>query len=286
MSNLTSFNMIITTQQQFLKFVYSAVMHPPTDFLDLDGVAEEVGVHYQTVYRWVRSGKLPAEVVLGRYRVMRSQLAAFLDGRAAPKRPGPPGEPRLQRAAEKMHTALSTGDETRARDLACTLVAEHTSIVDLVQEVLVPSLRRIGQDWHDGKLSIWVEHRASAITERILGEVAPRPRGRRRGDVMVAAVSGDRHSLATTMAAVALRDNNWRVHHLGADMPPDELVRFCAEHDIDVAVLTVVNPECLDLAAKTATRIRESGIPVVVGGPGRTLNELVSTVRDAVLDTH
>ena len=86
------------------------------------------------------------------------------------------------------------------------------------------------------------------------------------------------------MAAVALRDNNWWVHHLGADMPPDELVRFCDEHEIDVAVLTVVNSECADLAAATAARIRESGTRTVVGGPGRTLDELVRMVRDAALD--
>ena len=260
-------------------------MHPPADALGLDEVAGEVGVHYQTVYRWVRSGKLSADVVHGRYRVMRDDLVAFIDARRAPQRPSPPGAPRLRRAAETMHTALSTGDEAGARALACALVAEHTSIADLVQEVLVPPLRRIGQDWHDGTVSIWVEHRASAITERILGEIAPRPRGRRRGRVMVAAVSGDRHSLPTTMAAVALRDNNWWVDHLGADVPPDELVRFCDEHEIDVAVVTVVNSECVDLAEATAARIRRSGTRAVVGGPGRTLDELLDMVRDAVLDT-
>ena len=31
----------------------------------------------------------------------------------------------------------------------------------------------------------------------------------------------DRHSLPTTMAAVALRADHWHVHHLGADLPPD-----------------------------------------------------------------
>ena len=169
----------------------------PDDELELDDVAEEVGVHYQTVYRWVRAGKLPAAVVDGRYRVQRHDLAAFLEARRTPTRAKPPGAPRLARAAGKMHAALSTGDEFAARDLAGALVAEHTPLVDLIQQVIVPSLLRIGQDWHDGKLSVWVEHRASAITERILGEVAPRPRGRRRGTVMVAAVSGDRHSLAT-----------------------------------------------------------------------------------------
>ena len=254
------------------------------DEFGLEDVAEEVGVHYQTVYRWVRAGKLPADVVHGRYRVMRGDLVEFIEARRTPRRPAPPSAPRLRRAADTMHTALSTGDEYRARDLARALVAEHTSIADLVQEVLVPPLRRIGQDWHDGKVSIWVEHRASAITERILGDVAPQPRGRRRGTVMVSAVSEDRHSLATTMAAVALLENNWRVHHLGADMPVDELVKFCDEHEIDVAVLTVVNSECIELAENTAARIRNSGTPAVVGAPGRTLHELVQMVQAAVLN--
>lgn len=259
-------------------------MDPTADALDLDDVAKEIGVHYQTVYRWVRAGKLPADMVQGRYRVMRHDLTAFIKARRTPKRPRPPGAPRLERAAETMHTALSTGDEFAARDLARALVAEHTPIVDLVQLVLVPPLQSISQDCHDGKLSIWVEHRASAIAERILGEVAPRPRGRRRGTVMVAAVSGDRHSLATTMAAVALRENNWWVHHLGADMPPDELVQFCDEHKIDVAVLTVINPEYTELTDTTATRIRKSGTPVVVGNPKRTLHELIQTVQDTTLE--
>ncbi len=100
---------------------------------------------------------------------------------------------------------------------------------------------------------------------------------------MVAAVSGDRHTLATTMAAVTLRDNNWFVHHLGADMPPDELVRFCNEHDIDVAVITLANSDCTDLAETTGERIETSGTPVIVGGPGRTLQELLERVRETSL---
>jgi excisionase family DNA binding protein len=261
------------------------VIPPADDSLDLDQVAEEAGVHYQTVYRWVRAGKLAADMVDGRYRVQRHDLIELLDAKRTPTRPKPPGALRLARAADKMYTALATGDELTARDLAQAIVTEQTSITDLIQQVLVPPLRRIGQDWHDGKLSIWVEHRASAITERILGEVAPRRRGRRRGTVMVAAVSGDRHTLATTMATVTLRDNNWFVHHLGADMPPDELVRFCDEHEIDVAVLTLVNSDCHELAHATGTRIEESGTPVIVGAPGRTLEELVEGVGEAARRT-
>jgi methanogenic corrinoid protein MtbC1 len=254
------------------------------DPLNLNEVAAQADVHYQTAYRWVRSRQLNATVVAGQYRITSQDLADFLRAKNTPTRPQPPGRRRLDRAAAKMHELLVSGEELEARQLARTIVAEDTSIADLIQQVLVPPLRQIGQDWQDGNVSIWLEHRASAVTEAILGEVAPRPRGRRRGTVAVASVEGDRHSLATMMAAVALRDNNWFVHHLGADLPPNELVQFCGGHDVDVAVVTLVNPDCGDLAHATADRLRSIDIPAVVGGPGRTLEELLHLVHDAHKD--
>jgi len=146
--------------------------------------------------------------------------------------------------------------------------------------VISPPLRAIGQAWHDGELTIWVEHRASAIIERALGDLLPNPRGRRRGTVIVGAVSGDLHSLPTTMATVALREANWHVHHLGADMPPTELVGFCAAHDeVDVAVISLTNPDVADDAEQVAVELRTAGIPTFVGGAGKTLGQLVDDVR-------
>jgi MerR family transcriptional regulator, light-induced transcriptional regulator len=252
-------------------------MSPPEP-LDLQAAADEIGVHYQTAYRWVRNGRLPATVINGRYWIEPDDLAEFIERRRQPTAAATPTAPSaklLRSAAVKMHTALVTGDEATARDLARSVVGEGSSVADLIEQVIAPSLRQIGQAWHDGQLSIWVEHRASATTERILGDVAPHPRGRRRGTAVVAAVAGDRHSLATTMAAVTLRENNWHVHHLGADMPPEEIVDFVAHHDIDVAVLTVVNPDCAELARSTANALEQAGTPTIVGGPGRSLADLV-----------
>jgi methanogenic corrinoid protein MtbC1 len=253
----------------------------PDEQVDLQSAADELDVHYQTAYRWVRTGKLPAELVAGRYLVARRDIEALSSQRTTPRSPTPPTAKRMERAAERAHVALVSGDESSLRQLVRGLVDEGASIIDVIQEVVVPPLVRIGADWHAGRLTIWVEHRASAIVERLLGELAPNPRGRRRGTVMVAAVSGDLHSLPTSMAAVVLRDDNWVVEHLGANMPPDELVRFCVEHDIDVAVLSSTNPDTAQLAAETADRIREVGTPVVLGQPGRTLDDLIVLVRDA-----
>lgn len=251
------------------------------DSIDLRTAAAELGVHYQTAYGWVRTGRLAAQLVGGRYVVARSDVAIVAASRRAGSSPKPPSAERLARASERMQQALLTGDEPVARDVARGLVAEGTSIKELIQTVVVPPLVLIGKAWHAGELPVWVEHRASAVVERILGELATNPRGRRRGTALVAAVSGDHHSLPTSMAAVALRADNWRVEHLGANMPPDELVRFCAEHSITVAVLTSTNPDTADLAIRTADRLRTAGTPAIVGGPGRTLDDLLTCARKA-----
>lgn len=249
--------------------------------IDLQSAADEIGVHYQTAYRWVRSGRLPAVTVDGKYQIERRDLDALAQDRLAPRQPAAPTGRRLSTASEAMYRALLEGDEGAATAVARKIVADGGPITEFIQQVLVPPLQRIGVDWSEGRVSVWQEHRASAITERILGEVARSPRGRRRGIAMVAAAEGDRHSVATTMASVALRDNNWTVHHLGADIPNDELIEFCRREPVDVAVITVTNPDSRASATRAAKRIEALGIATLVGAPGRTLDELVEAASDA-----
>ncbi len=249
--------------------------------LELQEAADALGVHYQTAYRWVRSGRLPAQVVGGRYRVARRDLVQVDAERRTPSAPKPPSDKRLHRQVERMYDALVSGNEAHARLISHRLVGEGTNLVVFVQRVLVPALRQIGDAWHHGELPIWSEHRASAIAERVLAELSPNPRGRRRGVVAVAAVSGEHHSLPTMMATVALRDNNWQVHHLGADTPSAELVRFCTEQPVDLAVLTVTGPDSIEVAEHTADALRAAGIRTLVGGPGRTLDDLLDQASGA-----
>jgi methanogenic corrinoid protein MtbC1 len=201
--------------------------------------------------------------------------------RRTPSAPKPPGDKRLHSQAERMHEALVSGDEARAQSISQRLIGDGTDVVVFVQRVLVPALRQIGDAWHGGELPIWSEHRASAIAEHVLAELSPNPRGRRRGIAAVAALSGDHHALPTMMATVALRAANWQVHHLGADTPPAELVGFCMAHPVDLAVLTVTNPDSIEAAAHTADALCAAGIRTIVGGPGRTLDDLLDQARRA-----
>lgn len=247
----------------------------PDAKIDLQTAADQLGVHYQTAYRWVRSGRLNAEMVRGRYLVNPKDLAALDESRDAPRTPPPPKAGRLDHAAERMYEALVAGDETAAIKIGRRLIDEGAPIKDLIQSVLVPPLHRIGKQWHTGEITIWEEHRASSIVERLIGNLAPNPRGRRRGTAVVVGVSGDRHSLPTTMAAVALRADHWRVHHLGADLPTGQIEKFCQQNDVDLAVLTVTNPDVRHLAESIADGLQAAGTPCVIGGAGQTLDSLL-----------
>ncbi len=249
--------------------------------ISLEQAAESLGVHYQTIYRWVRSGRLPAEKINGSYVVRPADLDQVNNDRKQPQAAPPPSRARIERQCGSMSLALRDGNESKARSLVTDLLSSGMTVTDLIESVLVPPLVDIGAAWHDGKLDIYVEHRAAAIVERLLGLISPNPRGRRRGRALVAAVSGDAHSLPTTMATAALREDNWHVEHLGADVPPAELVRFAAGNKIDVAVLSCSIAD--RLAVEEAGSLLETtlGIPTLVGGAGQSLTDLQLEARAA-----
>lgn len=250
--------------------------------LTLNEVADRVGVHYQTVYRWVRSGHLPAVKIGASYVVRGHDLDTFIVERRRPTSPPAPSAARLERQREAMRDALFDGDETAAQSIARRLISNGTSVITLIEQVLVPPLGEIGARWRSGDTTIYVEHRASAIVERLLGEISPNPRGRRRGRAMVAAVAGDLHSLPTSMATACLREDNWHVDHLGADMPVAELEAFALANDLDVAVISATSSNGERVEEARAALEDRHGIPTLVGRPGATLTELRDSARRAL----
>lgn len=252
----------------------------PAETIDLQAAARQLGVHYQTAYKWVRSGELPAAMVMGSYSLDRGAVARFAERRARPARPRT-RRPRTSFAvlSRRMHDHLVAGEERQAARLISGLVGDGRSMTAVARDVLVPALRSIGEEWQAGRLDISIEHRASAIVDRILGVHYPNPRGRRRGAAVVAALSGDQHVLPTILAAISLREDNWLVHHLGADLPPDELLRFCQEEHVDLVVLTVTVTKLRRMATRTAVQLERLGPRALVGAPGRTLDELQRLAR-------
>jgi excisionase family DNA binding protein len=252
----------------------------PDATITLHDAAEMLGVHYQTAYRWVRQGQLTAVKVAGVYRVRPDDVDELARHRSEPT--PPPVRRRVRHwepYAQRLLDRLTVGDEVGARELLEDLVDSGSTLAEVCDHVVVPSLIRIGDAWVAGEISIAGEHRASAICERAIGRLTPAPPGRPRGVALVCSPPGDDHQLPGQMATAVLREDHWRVHHLGTGVPVPDLVRMVDDERPALVVISVTWPPARTLAAELAARLELPGRRILVGRPGLTLTQLVVLAR-------
>jgi MerR family transcriptional regulator, light-induced transcriptional regulator len=249
--------------------------------VQLRDAAQTLGVHYQTAYGWVRGGTLSARKTPHGYEVSESDVRALAERRACGSEPRREIRVRDWAAqAEGLYDALVAGDETRARHTFARL-SPGVPLSDLCDLVIGPALRRIGDGWSAGNVSVAVEHRASAICERLIGSRAQQPQGRPRGTAVTATPPGERHSLPPLMAAACLRDDRWRVHHLGADLPAADLIELTRATEADLVVLSSSTADAARVARQVKRELLASlpDVSVLTGGQGATLRELLDQAR-------
>jgi MerR family transcriptional regulator, light-induced transcriptional regulator len=243
----------------------------------LRDAADALGVHYQTAYAWVRDGRLPARKLSRGYEVAEADVRALAAQRVAGQEPRKVLQVRDWPAqADQLYEAITSGDETRALRWIGRF-ADGVSVIDLCEQVITPALRRIGDDWAEGVLSIATEHRASAICERLIATRARQPSGRPRGTVVVSTLPGERHGLPALMAAACLREDHWHVHHLGTDLPMADTISLARQANASLVVFscTVVgNPDPSGDAP-----VAPGGPVVLFGRRGDSLSQLVQQAR-------
>lgn len=243
-----------------------------SDELTLQEVADLLGVHYMTAYRYVRTGRLAASKGKGAWRVRLLDLDEM-------RRGGPAlAPPRVHRStdwAHRLERRILAGDEAGAWaviEAACTS-GRSPEAVHL--DVIGPALRRVGERWERGEIDEADEHLATAVATRLIGRLGPRfaRRGRRRGRVVLAGPAGERHALPLAMAADVLRGHGYEAIDLGPDVPPSALASIVAaearERLVAVGLCVTTGRPVADLRdAITAIRDAAPAVPVVVGGSG------------------
>lgn len=234
--------------------------------LSLQQAAELLGVHYMTVYRYVRLGRLPARKQGSVWRVDEADLAA-LRGLGPP-----PPIPTPAAWEHRLEARLLAGDERGAWALVEAAMASGRSPAALYLEVLAPALRSIGRRWSEGEIGIGDEHRATVIATRIMGRLGPRfsRRGRTRGTVLVGTAPGERHGVAVSMLADLLRGAGFHAIDLGADLPVEAFVAAMLEADrlraIGVSAFHGGNEAAVSTTLAILKESARDTVPVLVGG--------------------
>jgi MerR family transcriptional regulator, light-induced transcriptional regulator len=255
----------------------------PGRTLTLSEVAERLGVHYMTAYRYVRTGQLIATRIGGRWRVAPSDLAAFERDRSIPpargrRRARDDGAVDQGGAGRRPYRArlperMLAGDETGA-----WLVIESALVAGMRPDrvhldLLAPCLGEVGDRWVAGSVSVGGEHVASAVAVRLVARLAPLSarRGRTRGALVIGGPAGELHGLPISIVSNVLRSRGWEVVELGPNTPAADVLEAVGHTDRLRAVgISVGSSAAEGSAARTLAAVHDRfpGVPLLAGGPG------------------
>ena len=251
----------------------SSARDDENDGLSLQAAADLLGVHYMTAYRYVRTGRLPATQIDGTWRVQRSSLAELAPpGRPGRAKRGAPAKPAggHGKYEQGLSDQLVQGDEAQAWRVTQQALSSAYSPEDLYLEVLGPALRRVGDEWAAGRVSVAEEHQASALMQRLIGRLGPllTRRGRSRGTVVLGAPENDFHSLPSALVADVLRGRGFSVVDLGANTPSASFAQAAAAAKRLVGTGMVVSAPLADpeITAAIAAVKLGSNTPLLLGG--------------------
>lgn len=241
----------------------------PDSTVSITQAAERLGVHYMTVYRYVRLGHLRAERRDGEWHVQVRDLQEF--NRQRKQRPKRGKRPTVDWSA-RLEQCLLAGDETAAGKLLDDAMASGHDLFELYLDVVSPAMVAIGERWARGKLHIHEEHRASLIVGRLLARVSARfaHRGPTRGTVVIGGPSGEHHGLSITMVADLLRSKGWNVSDIGTDVPAESFaVAVRGVDQLRAVCVGVTLRESLPAARDVVGRVRAvvaKSVPIYLGG--------------------
>lgn len=235
--------------------------------IGLQEAARRLGVHYMTAYRYVRTGRLPAQRDGVQWLVDPDDLAKLQGGNR--DRPGArrPSGDRVAILAARM----AAGDEAGAWRVIEDSLASGMDPADVYLDLLVPVLRGVGDGWADGTATIAQEHRISAVALRVIGRMGPlfARRGRKRGAVIIGVPAGDEHGLPGAIIADLIRGEGFEVTDLGANTPGSSFAETAQQAARLVAVVIGATVPGHDSDIRCAIEeLRRAGVtaPVLVGG--------------------
>ncbi|TXL88119.1 cobalamin B12-binding domain-containing protein [Streptomyces sp. IB2014 016-6] len=196
-----------------------------------------------------------------------------------PARPTPFGEAELRGAVEKLWQAVSRGDEYAAYGVVLGAHGAGADDESLLLDVIGTVQRKVGEEWAANRMSVAMEHAATAVNDRMIAALAARHApdpalgrpGRVTGQdgpgrITVACVDGEWHALPARLLAEVLRLRGWHVDYLGAQVPTPHLIAHVHRTGPDAVALSSSLATRLPTAHAAITACQAVGVPVLVGG--------------------
>lgn len=176
-------------------------------------------------------------------------------------------------AERELFEAVVEGDEERSRRAASELLSAGRDPREIVSEILVPAMRRVGELYERGEYFIpelvMAAEAFRAAMEVVRAEL-------KRGSLPVRAVAvfgtvrGDIHELGKNLAAAVFEAEGFEVVDLGVDVPPEKFAEAVEKYGARIvgmsALMTTTMLEQRNVIEELRRRGLRDKVIVIAGG--------------------
>jgi DNA-binding transcriptional MerR regulator/methylmalonyl-CoA mutase cobalamin-binding subunit len=159
---------------------------------------------------------------------------------------------------------------------------------DLLQEVVIPMINSIGDNWKNGNIRIYHEHLASSVIKTFLSNLIGAVKVEQNApNIIIATPMGQMHEMGALLAAAAAASEGWRATYLGPNLPAEEIAAAVQQIKPKAIALSLVYPPDdpkIDIElTKLANYMGNDTIIYVGGNSAESYNKTLSRIKAKVL---
>ena len=158
-------------------------------------------------------------------------------------------------------TAVYNGLKSEGASITAKLL-ENTDAMQIVNEMLIPALDRVGEDFEKNKIflpqliqSANTAQECFEVIKKHISQTSGSPVS--KGKIILATVKGDIHDIGKNIVKVLLDNYGYTVVDLGRDVDPQLIVDTAVEHDIKLIGLSALMTTTLKSMEDTIKLVRE-----------------------------
>lgn len=159
---------------------------------------------------------------------------------------------------------------------------------ELIQEVIMPMIKKIGDNWKNGSIRIYHEHLASSVIKTFLYNLTGGYKVEQNApQIVIATPIGQMHELGALLAASAAASEGWRVTYLGSNLPAEEIAAAVKQSKPKALALSLVyppdDPKVNIELTKLEKYLNNHTIIYVGGNSADSYNKTLSSIKAKVI---
>ena len=215
--------------------------------------------------------KLAEDLIFNRIPEALQNVIEFYEGKEEDTSSGGP-DPMLEMdVRERLHYRIVHRKKDGVEADIDQAVAESGDAVDVLNSVLLPAMKEVGDKFGAGELILpFVLQSAETMKKAVsqLENYLEKQEGSTKGTVVLATVYGDVHDIGKNLVNTILTNNGYTVHDLGKQVPINRIIDAAIEHKataIGLSALLVSTSKQMPLCVK---ELHHGGhqFPVMIGG--------------------